>query len=185
MNEPLPGQGVMWSSVSANPYPVSFRALSFEKIYPHPLDSNYDKKSVKTFATELRAENRQATSTFDVDTGDLKKAGKISEEMGNNPVAETGDFYSDSVNYAIQQLQEHPEFKQKLINGNGLPWGVLIGFTKEFIPADLQDDIEIINTSIIKPTLIKALGEEGKFWKSEKRPKKGGGETTWVVRITE
>jgi len=32
LNEPIPGQGVFWSSVGGKPYPVSLRALSFEKM---------------------------------------------------------------------------------------------------------------------------------------------------------
>lgn len=33
LNEPIPGQGVFWSSVGGKPYPISFRAMSFEKKY--------------------------------------------------------------------------------------------------------------------------------------------------------
>src|SRR5579871_3281078 len=33
LNEPIPGQGVFWSSVGGKPYPVAFRALSFEGRY--------------------------------------------------------------------------------------------------------------------------------------------------------
>ena len=186
LNEPLPGQGVMWSSVSANPYPVSFRALSFEKIYPQPLDPKYDKDSVETFATKLKAEsNKQSHSISDVDAQDLEENGEISEEEArNNPAPETGDFYVNSINYAIQQLKQHDEFQLKVINGKGLPWGVLMGFIKSFLPDELQSDTTTIN-SCIKRTLIETLGEEGKFWKSQPGLKKGGGETTWVVRITE
>src|SRR5260370_16336842 len=38
LNEPIPGQGVFWSSVGGKPYPVSLRVLSFDQIYPitHP-----------------------------------------------------------------------------------------------------------------------------------------------------
>ncbi|MBD2387846.1 ATP-binding protein [Cylindrospermum sp. FACHB-282] len=186
LNEPLPGQGVMWSSVSANPYPVSFRALSFERIYQQPLDPQYDKESVKTFATELKAElNGQLRNTPDVDAQDLEETGEnLEEEVDNSVLPEKGDFYVDSINSAIQKLQQHSEFKQKVINGKGLPWGVLMGFTKEFLPDSLHDDTSTINTCI-KRTLIETLGEEGKFWKSEKGPKRGGGGTTWVIRITE
>src|SRR5207247_8936364 len=33
LNEPIPGQGVYWSSVGGTPYPVSLRVLSFETLY--------------------------------------------------------------------------------------------------------------------------------------------------------
>src|SRR5882672_5041222 len=54
LNEPIPGQGVFWSSVGGKPYPVSLRVLSFEKLY-QMLDPSYSRPSAKTYATELRA----------------------------------------------------------------------------------------------------------------------------------
>jgi len=185
LNEPLPGQGVMWSSVSANPYPVSFRALSFEKIYEQPLDPQYEQDSVETFATKLKAElNGQARNIHDVDTQNLDDNGEVLEEVESYSVPETVDFYQQSINDAIQQLKQHDEFKQKVINSSrGLPWGVLMGLVEGFLPDDLKSEKNTINTCI-KRTLIETLGEEGKCWKSEKRQKRGGGETTWVVRIT-
>jgi uncharacterized protein len=185
LNEPLPGQGVMWSSVSANPYPVSFRALSFEKIYPQPLDSNYDKKSVDTFATKLKRElNGQINNISDADAQYLEETGEISEqELGSSPTPETGDWYVNSINYAIQQLKIDSEFQQKVVNGTGVPWGKLMELVKKFLPEELHDITPVNNC--IKQTLMQTLGEEGKSWKSETRTKTGGGTYKWVCRITE
>ena len=55
LNEPIPGQGVFWSSVSGKPYPVSLRALSFEDTYK-ALDPKYSGKAVQTYASKLRSE---------------------------------------------------------------------------------------------------------------------------------
>lgn len=55
LNEPIPGQGVFWSSVGGKPYPVAIRALSFEKMF-EVLDPNYDKPAIETFAAELKQE---------------------------------------------------------------------------------------------------------------------------------
>jgi hypothetical protein len=55
LNEPIPGQGVFWSSVGGKPYPVSIRALSFEDTYK-ACDPTYSRDAVATFATELRRE---------------------------------------------------------------------------------------------------------------------------------
>ena len=41
LNEPIPGQGVFWSSVGGKPYPVSLRALSFENMFSMR-DRGYD-----------------------------------------------------------------------------------------------------------------------------------------------
>ncbi|MBD2146444.1 DUF87 domain-containing protein [Sphaerospermopsis sp. FACHB-1194] len=185
LNEPLPGQGVMWSSVSANPYPVSFRALSFEKIYPQPIDSKYDKESIETFSSKLKAElNGQPHNLFDIEDKNIENGEILDQERETFSRVETGDFLIDSINSAVQQLKQHNEFQQKVINGKGLPWGVMMGFIKQFLPDDLKNDSNTINTCV-KRTLNETLGEEGKYWKSQPGPKRGGGETTWVVRITE
>lgn len=53
LNEPIPGQGVFWSSVGERAYPLSLRVLSFEKMFA-VRDPNYNAAAVKTYAQELR-----------------------------------------------------------------------------------------------------------------------------------
>ena len=54
LNEPIPGQGVFWSSVGGKPYPVSLRALSFEKMYSMR-DHDYNQPAGNTYAQTLRS----------------------------------------------------------------------------------------------------------------------------------
>lgn len=53
LNEPIPGQGVFWSSVGGRAYPISMRVLSFENEYTR-IDQTYNMQSVETFASLLR-----------------------------------------------------------------------------------------------------------------------------------
>jgi len=53
LNEAIPGQGVMWSSVGGKPYPIFLRSLSFERLYK-PQDPHYTKKALPTYAKSLR-----------------------------------------------------------------------------------------------------------------------------------
>jgi hypothetical protein len=59
LNEPIPGQGVFWSSVGGKPYslgkpyPLSLRILSFEATYAKHKPS-YMEPAVQTFAAQLR-----------------------------------------------------------------------------------------------------------------------------------
>lgn len=53
LNEPIPGQGVFWSSVGGKPYPVNLRVLSFEKLFSMR-DQNYDQPAGHTYAHALR-----------------------------------------------------------------------------------------------------------------------------------
>ena len=55
LNEFLPGHAVFWSSISSKPYPISLRILSFEHKYS-PLDMNYEREAVPTFADTLKAQ---------------------------------------------------------------------------------------------------------------------------------
>ena len=52
LNEPIPGQGVFWSSVGGKPYPVSLRAFSFENMFK-VRDTDYNNPPGKTYAGEL------------------------------------------------------------------------------------------------------------------------------------
>jgi hypothetical protein len=57
-NKPTPGQGVFWSSVGGKPYPVSLRALSFERMY-RALDPTYTQAAITTFVQQLKIEFQQ------------------------------------------------------------------------------------------------------------------------------
>jgi len=65
LNEPIPGQGVFWSSVGGKPYPVSLRALSFENMYSMR-DPDYNQPAGQTYAKILHetfSGMRQVTTT--------------------------------------------------------------------------------------------------------------------------
>ncbi len=55
LNEPIPGQGVFWSSVKGKSYPISLRVLSFEDKF-HRLDPDYNKPAAETFAQTVQRE---------------------------------------------------------------------------------------------------------------------------------
>ena len=59
LNEPIPGQGVFWSSVSGTAYPVPLRVLSFEHLFS-ALDPTYSRPAVKTFAQIVKAKFQTA-----------------------------------------------------------------------------------------------------------------------------
>src|SRR5262249_4791960 len=54
LNEPIPGQGVFWSSVAAAKYPLPLRVLSFERLVERA-DPGYTGKAIETYASQLRA----------------------------------------------------------------------------------------------------------------------------------
>ena len=64
LNEPLPGNGVFWSSVSGevdqagNAYPIPMRVLSFEKAHS-VLDPDHDRGAAKVYAADLAERSEQ------------------------------------------------------------------------------------------------------------------------------
>jgi hypothetical protein len=48
LNEPIPGQGVFWSSAGSTIYPIPLRVLSFELLYKR-LDQNYNRPAIDTY----------------------------------------------------------------------------------------------------------------------------------------
>ena len=61
LNEPIPGQGVFWSSTLDKPYPLSIRAMSFEELY-QPTPSDRLNHHQATFARELKARSESRDS---------------------------------------------------------------------------------------------------------------------------
>jgi len=53
LNEPIPGQGAFWSSVSGKPYPVPLRVLSFEQMV-QTQDPDYCKGECDLYASRLK-----------------------------------------------------------------------------------------------------------------------------------
>src|SRR5204863_2020721 len=64
LNEPIPGHGLVWSSVSGTAYPVSVRVFSFEKLVSLA-DAQYRRAAVETFATVLRERHAVAVKAAD------------------------------------------------------------------------------------------------------------------------
>lgn len=53
LNEPIPGNGIFWSSTGGKPYPISVRVLSFEKIFTIA-DKEYNRGAGNTFGQALK-----------------------------------------------------------------------------------------------------------------------------------
>lgn len=179
LNEPIPGQGVFWSSVGGKPYPVSLRVLSFEQKYS-ALDPTYSRVGVETFAQHLRAEFEQALeerleaistplSTIEVGTSD-----------GNIPEVEPIDTMSVYKQQAIEVLGRNEEFLERMRN-RGMPWAVVKGYIKDQLPKAIEEqERDKLAYHLIREALEAILGPENEGWFTQLGPKKGGGSTTWV-----
>jgi hypothetical protein len=178
LNEPIPGQGVFWSSAGSTIYPISLRAFSFEQMIQRE-DLLYDRPSVATYASTLR-EKYRAELCETVSGEDVSDETERSTVASHAQVVRTRrgvDVLRAHQGRAIEALQDSGEFAESLKQG-GIPWGVVVKILKNALPATM-DDRENIAFQLVPKALTTLLGEEGKTWKTERR---GSKNTLFVVK---
>jgi len=186
LNEPIPGQGVFWSSAAERPYPIATRVFSFERMFPR-VDPNYNKPAVETFAAELRrrfdrlaervresvvvgpAEDGAKSS---VKAADVVAATSDSSDGGGEPDFDT---YAAVEANAIKALAAD-QLLVRQINGDGIPWGGLNAFFEKQLPTEL-DDRKKTAYRLVAKALDRLLGPQDVKWHSFKHPTTG---KTWV-----
>lgn len=182
LNEPIPGHGVFWSSVSGRPFPISFRAMLFEKLYS-TTDPRYQADAIDTYANRLKQRLKgeveqvlQAGATSD-------KAAKDTEEVvaEGDPTSTPADFRKLAKMQAIETLKKDEGLKEAL-NRNGIPWGIVIKKLKETLPETIQDRDDFAY-SIVAEAMEVIVGKRDVAWHTLRRAAKSSGkETTWIVK---
>ena len=174
LNEPIPGQGVFWSSVGGKPYPVSLRVHLFEHLYK-PLDTSYNKPSVKTFAHQLKAEF-QAVAGRPVDSTPKPAEPNHKNELKDNTAAktshedETVDVLEQIENAAIEALQKNKLLISK-IEGEGAAWGSVKAFFLEVLPKNI-DDRDAMAYRLVAKAMDKIYGPQKTAWHTFKQDRK-------------
>jgi hypothetical protein len=188
LNEPIPGQGVFWSSVSGRPYPVSVRVLSFEQQHK-PLDPGYDRAAIKTYASELRgkfegqmqsvlagAERAQAQPA----TGEVVQG--AAENRAESEAGEPADPLRTYQAKAVEALKGNADFRRSLDAG-GIAWGVVKHMLKDHLPESMADRDEVAYSLVAEAVSTCLGGKQGEAWDTERRPAKTTGRmTTFIVR---
>ncbi len=192
LNEPIPGQGVFWSSAGSRQYPVPMRGRSFEA--QHPLqdpDSNRD--AVATYAQELRTRMRSIATTPQTPSAAPSNSGRPKSSAATadaEPQASEGDVSQPSAsdsdspdgvdvlqtiqNAAIEAFAASQVYER--VQTDGAAWGSIKAFFLDGpLPKDLHDRDQIA-FDLVRPALDKAFGEEG--WKTFKK-----NNTTWAKAI--
>ena len=181
LNEPIPGNGVFWSSASGNAYPIPIRVLSFEEMYS-PLDPNYNKKAENVYAKSMSENLRKELSEMAKDTYTHRG---VNVETGVTAPGEEEriDIMDIYVRQAVKNLSQDFEFMDKIKN-YGMPWfeiqkriaQVQVGVSNEEEKFDLA--YRLVSS------VMNALsgGKQDDKWISEKRESKSrpGSMTTWV-----
>jgi hypothetical protein len=182
LNEPIPGHGVFWSSVSGRPFPISFRAVLFEKLYG-TMDPKYESAAVDTYARRLRQQLKGEVQRVLQAGAPQAEVEDNAEELGvaADPTSTPADFRKLAKRQAIEALRNDGGFKESF-DRNGIPWGIVIQKLKESMPETIQDRDDFAH-SIVVEAMETIIGPKDEAWHTTRRAAKSTGrEMTWIVK---
>lgn len=166
LNEPIPGQGVFWSSVGGKPYPVSLRALSFEGLFSMR-DHDYNQPAGNTYVQILR-------NTFS-GMGQLNIPTQVSGTNSTGTLFPTNvdvepvDVMANIEIQAIEALRADAKLTAKIESSDGVAWGSIKAFLSEHLPEHL-DDRDQFAFSLVKKAMDKIYGPQNQNWEAFKNP---------------
>ena len=175
LNEPIPGQGVFWSSVAGKPYPISMRALSFETSY-EVLDPDYCKDEVRTFGSQLRkASIRLAREAIEAGAQRVMANGEyeVADDGGSSDVRPDYEAYYRKL--AVQAIRDNLDLMSKL-RGDGAPWGAVNAAIRDALPEEVADR-QNKAYELSKVALDQVFGRQDDRWHAF-RPE--GRQTMWI-----
>lgn len=184
LNEPLIGQGVFWSSVKGNAYPVPLRILSFEQMHS-TRDPGYSLPSIDNYATKLRGSAPAVAApaaAAAVTKSPAHTPPPATDDEDTPDITETPpDALRSDIDKAIEAMVNDSEVR-KSIEGNGIPWGVLMGKVKAVLPASLQQDNNRVNRLIVEIVTKIVGGPQNQAWKTEQRTVQSGRSVRYIIR---
>jgi uncharacterized protein len=187
LNEPLPGNGVFWSSVSGsvdeagNAYPIPLRVLSFEECH-QVADPDAGRGAIEVYASGLRGESERsigeagaAAPTRGAAREEMPRAAEGAEDRVDRDALLRGR--------AIEALRRDEEVQGWLERTSEITWrGVQEGI-KRGIPREAVPDPEQWAYDLVPTALETIYGPRNEAWHTERRPKKDNParEVLWVV----
>jgi DNA helicase HerA-like ATPase len=185
LNEPLVGQGVFWSSVKGNAYPVPLRILSFERMHK-TRDPGYSLGPVENYATKLR-DSTPLTIAAPPPAAAVAKSSASAVGVPDGSGDEDGpdisvipqDTLRADMDSAVAAVEQDAEVRQKILQNDGIPWFVVMKKIEEMLPESLRQDKNRINRLIVSAVSKIAGGQQDKAWTTERR---GAKNTLFIIR---
>lgn len=183
LNEPIPGQGVFWSSVGGKAYPISLRVLSFERMYK-TLDASYSNAPADTYAMDLKRifggalspADKTATVQDAVTKGTTTTAGELFGAVGgggdSDGVDRPTDVLADIEQRAIDALVGNSALIDKVKVDPGVAWGSIKAFFLTQLPEYL-DDRDNIAYFLVAKAMNKIFGPQNQAWESYRNQARG------------
>jgi uncharacterized protein len=178
LNEPIPGNGVFWSSSGGKPYPISMRVLSFEKLFT-VRDPNYNSPAANTYSAGLQEKFNQKLEEIRQDVGTIEI--NIEDEEGYKPDQSQEDVLEMYIKSAFKKVRANGGLIQKL-KENNVHWMWLKTEIANALPDDLQDKADIAQECVTR-FMNEEFGE--RKWSVERRPSKSKANgTTAYLKVT-
>ena len=152
LNEPIPGQGVFWSSVGGKPYPLSIRALSFEEMYPMR-DTSYSAVAGQTYAATIARLSVNGGSERSLDQAPL------------DDEVEVVDVKAHVEQRTIELLHDDPRLMGWLRSERGVAWGTVKAKLLDGIPEHF-DDRDQFAFRLVRKAMDQTCGNGG--WETYK-----------------
>lgn len=168
LNEPIPGQGVYWSSVGGTPYPISLRVSSFEHQFSMR-DKDYKLPAGNTYAAKLNEEFRELSSEpIGAIPAPSMQEGLLSLDLTGGE--EKQDVMAGVEQRAIAALKEDKALVSKIESDSGAAWGEIKAFFLRVLPAQL-DDREELAYRLVKLAMDQLYGPQNTGWMAFKNSK--------------
>ena len=159
LNEPIPGQGVFWSSVGGKPYPVSLRVLSFERLFSMR-DKHYNMPACRTYAESLRR-------TFGA-ARDAAVAALAPNASADLEELEQPDIMEGRDQEMVGLLLAESRLMAKLNSPEGAAWGAIKRFFLDHLPQEL-DDRDQLAYHLVPKVMTRIFGPQRERWESYKK----------------
>lgn len=171
LNEPIPGNGVFWSSSGGKPYPISMRVISFEQLVKVK-DPNYNQGQGQTFAFKLLEKYNNELERVQSEVGAIDI--DIEDEESYNPEKSTQDVFEMNIKSAFKKVISNKDLMNKLENNN-VHWMLLKTTIKDALPTSIQNREELAQDCV--PRFMNERFGEGK-WTTERKPSKSDSNKT-------
>ncbi len=184
LNEPIPGQGIFWSSVSGTPYPVSLRVFSFESMFRAVDAETYSAVAADAYAVALRRKYTEALleASRAAVSGNGRSAGQgdsrqrlLTDSSFESDIENRPDAKAAYEARAIEALRTDRALRERIESDSGVPWGTLKAFLGGKLPESMDDRDGIAFRLVIK-AMNEIYGPQDEGWHS----RRGTNNTTYV-----
>ncbi len=175
LNEPIPGQGVFWSSVARREYPIPIRIKSFEQAFVMR-DPKYNAPPPKTFGVTLRERSDKLAQTAR-DLGATTTAPRDDDQEFALAPDDIVDTRAALVKIAAAAIQSDQELMTN-IRTTGVKWGTIQSRISNALKGMNEKPFDAAY-QLVKPALETIFGKQNEGWTSTR-----GSDGKVVVRVS-